>query len=482
MKHSLVFRLLEIIFSKFSPWTQAFVALAAGSIVLLIGKYSGLAQFILFFLFLFLLLVRTYKNFTVPLLVLYVLLSQFDVGWGRPLTLAQFVHPDGTIQRFSVWLLFTYADVVLLLLLVFALRAPRGQKRPDKIALLLAAFFAWNALSSLFSFRPDASIVGLLALLRGGIVYGVFSRLVRRSKEVSAVVWALVGVLLFQGAWGLYQFIQSGPTGHFFDLASFKSGVEANVVAGAGVSLFRASGTFPDPNVFALYLLMLLPISVYILLHNKTAWPIALSAALVGVGAIILSSSRTGFLLLAVLTLFILRAESAAIVRLVREGKNSKRAILLVFLTVLSLGFYALPHIIIPRVSHLINQGVIDPIIASRIDLIKESIAIIQTQPILGIGPNNFVPHMVMNNVTGISRGFLAEVHNIYLLIAAETGLPGLMLFLLLVRKIMQKIPRKKILLWGIFSFLLFGLFVPSYVRGPQFLLFMILVGLIGAV
>jgi len=65
---------------------------------------------------------------------------------------------------------------------------------------------------------------------------------------------------------------------------------------------------------------------------------------------------------------------------------------------------------------------------SQRIELNKISLHLIKQNPIIGVGLNNFVVHLPKFQQGKIL--WLQPVHNIYLLIASETGLMGLLIFL----------------------------------------------------
>jgi O-antigen ligase len=66
-----------------------------------------------------------------------------------------------------------------------------------------------------------------------------------------------------------------------------------------------------------------------------------------------------------------------------------------------------------------------------RIVLANIAIKMITENPILGVGLNNFTDVMSFYDSTGLSYVWAHPVHNIYLLIAAEIGLFGLIVFML---------------------------------------------------
>jgi O-antigen ligase len=74
--------------------------------------------------------------------------------------------------------------------------------------------------------------------------------------------------------------------------------------------------------------------------------------------------------------------------------------------------------------------------IEARSELLKDSLSLMVHHPLLGIGPGNF------ESYTGTWR----VAHNTYTELGAETGLPGLFLFLLMLILAMRKIRRARTL------------------------------------
>ena len=71
--------------------------------------------------------------------------------------------------------------------------------------------------------------------------------------------------------------------------------------------------------------------------------------------------------------------------------------------------------------------------LADRFRLNQVAVSMIKAHPVVGVGINTFVDVMRRYDTTGVSSYFPQPVHNVFLLVAAETGLVGLGLFLLLI-------------------------------------------------
>lgn len=71
-----------------------------------------------------------------------------------------------------------------------------------------------------------------------------------------------------------------------------------------------------------------------------------------------------------------------------------------------------------------------DEAISRRLQLNQTAIEMIQENPLVGVGLNNFIPRLPDYWQTSGAVRFLQPVHNIFLLIGAETGMIGLLIFL----------------------------------------------------
>jgi len=127
-----------------------------------------------------------------------------------------------------------------------------------------------------------------------------------------------------------------------------------------------------------------------------------------------------------------------------------------------------------------------------RLVLAQNALALIKKRPLLGVGLGNFIPAQAeMLPFVRQDVNLLQPVHNIYLLIASETGLIGLLVFITMVVKIFwragnmtrrykaQTIHRAYVIRPYILILFL-GLFDHYWLTLPQnFLLFAVVLGLI---
>jgi len=92
----------------------------------------------------------------------------------------------------------------------------------------------------------------------------------------------------------------------------------------------------------------------------------------------------------------------------------------------------------------------------------KNSLQLIKTHPALGVGLGNFIPAQLELSFPRGQYNFLQPVHNIYLLVASETGLIGLVVFMVMVVYLIKKLIKNLSylsILYILYAILLLGLF-----------------------
>lgn len=204
----------------------------------------------------------------------------------------------------------------------------------------------------------------------------------------------------------------------------------------------RMFSSFPDTHSFPLYLLMVSAFALTLILRgrlilNKNSfWLLALLNLFTV--CLILSGTRgiwAGVVFPAIFAGWVLLGNFGA-------GKYAKFLLLPVFLFFLLLPFAALVYtspqfkspaseseknIFAERFKSIIDTG--ETSNSGRIFIWKETLKSIAREPLLGVGIGNF-PVVLKEDVALLKAG--ASAHNLYLNIAAETGLFGFAIFILL--------------------------------------------------
>jgi O-antigen ligase len=114
--------------------------------------------------------------------------------------------------------------------------------------------------------------------------------------------------------------------------------------------------------------------------------------------------------------------------------------------------------------------------IYQRVSLIRTSGAMVKENPISGVGLGNFIINIPKYSID--NTWILQPVHNIYLLIFAETGLIGLVIFFIISIKIVNKVSfsNKRNFIYLLLFILITGFFDHYWISIQQNLLLEVLV------
>lgn len=306
-------------------------------------------------------------------------------------------------------------------------------------------------------------------LLRQGLI-----RLegIAAALAISGIAQAVIGYLQFwkQGALGL---------GFFGEAAISQSNPDTAKVVVEGSKLIRASGTLPHANIYAAFLILGLLALYYLWLRRPSelaptpigkcgsleltsrlvwGWKGIMSDALLGVGifvtwlGLLVSFSRGGWIIAAVM--MALTVGHAIVTRqFFRQGV--RLAILLVAI------FLILYSQFLPYISSRAQFSSGEPSVALRVTYDKLGLGIIRSH-LLGVGIGNQVRFAKESGAYaqfGLTEHWQQQpIHNLYLLIGAETGVLGLLAFLWFLMKIFTARTSSVIPKAMLLSLLLFGL------------------------
>lgn len=343
---------------------------------------------------------------------------------------------------------------------------------------------------------PVASAAGLfiLALLLSGLNAHAFPAVAKQTLrwlELVLLIWLAVqaapdaaavrriilvwlGVAVLISMWGVVQFL-AGPQ------AGINEG-QALWTLGGG-RLMRAYGTFGQPNQFAGYLILIIPLALVLWPETRT-WQ---QRAGLGTGVLIL--------LLALLLTF----SRGAWVGMVPAGAGlalllvrNKKHLLIGLVGALALLAVAgsLPPLkparqaVLQRVSSLVNPGQDDSLNFRQVCL-RTALNMYRRHPVLGFGAGEYDRNIrqVFDESYYAWPAINKHIHNLYLQILIEAGLLGLVGFLLmlgyyvylLIRGIRQTAGPSRFLLLGVLAaaaaFLIHNLFdvLTVYARGMHF-------------
>ncbi len=360
------------------------------------------------------------KRFTNYLLWLWVFLIPWQARW-------IIVDPvlEGSVWEYGRLSLYG-GDIIFAILLVAAFIQWLREKNISKIYfwpfVLLITLVAWAWLSIIWSsdhlvaFYYSLRIVQVLMLL--GILIVV-------KPKAKLIITSLVGAAVLQGMIAIAQFgLQWTPAFKWLGLASQSAWeLGPGVVETLGGRWLRSYGSLPHPNILGGFLCAGLLGVIYLLsiIRKKGRWWLWLSLVLVAQG-LVLSFSRSAWLGLVF----------GAMLLLILAFKNKdvlKKIILLLILIIIifAINFAMFQDLFTTRlatVGRLETQSITER--ETQLGLAVQTIKLHH----LGLGVGNYTHWL--QSIYPKEPGYVYQpVHNQYLLIWAELGLFGIILFII---------------------------------------------------
>jgi len=323
------------------------------------------------------------------------------------------------------------------------------------------------------------SIYEMIRLFIMYLTFLYIANLTKREELKFIIVPLLIGLLL-QCVIGIIQY----TTGGFLGLNLLGERSKTMMLG----EISRVGGTMGHPNAFARYLGFLIPFTLSLSLAPlKGRYRLICGALFIlSTMAHIMTFSRAawGGLVISLMVIVALGVMAKLI--------SWQRALILSLVGLLSLSCVALAF----------REAIAERLfaddagsVASRLPQIEIALNVIKSHPLIGVGVNNYaeVMHQYDNTSERITSWFPMTVHNVYLLIAAETGIAGLLFFLVFLfhffktgfHVLRRGDPLSKALAIGIISgvtaFLIQIMVMPPTLTSSSFLFFWIFTGLMVA-
>lgn len=298
---------------------------------------------------------------------------------------------------------------------------PRGWIVPT---ILLAVYGLIGFASILYSPVPDLVLVKASEYVKNAAITVLVIILLQDARSFRHVIWILIGVGIFLGTISVFQYFTHTFTRSYGGFG--QSSLEQIV---GTVDDYRIGGPIGDPNFFAQIMVVLVPISLERVLHEKLILLRALALWALGVSflCVIFSYSRGGLLALVV----------CLAVWFVINPPRGIQMPLFILGGVLVLA-YAIPPGYYDRVLALgqifQSQGTLrtaDPSLQGRASENLAAWDMLSTHPIFGVGWNSYA-YLFPFYSKDIGLANVAtqrEAHDLYLEVAAETGVVGLVAF-----------------------------------------------------
>ena len=304
-------------------------------------------------------------------------------------------------------------------------------KQQFKNKIFIGSFILLFLLSNtVFALRPLLSFYGL-AKLGEFVFFGWYIvKTVRYHFQLqdSALLFAISS--LFESLLAIAQYIHQGSLNgifYYFGERAFTGTTPgiANADIG-GILVLRPYGTFSHPNVLAGFLLISLVIAWSLLLTAKKRWMrvIGIVSLLIGSIALLLTFSRVVILLWGIL---LVGTGGRLVFRSLKTLPGKVLFITVVIIGLIAISFIPVVHDILLRFS---QTSLSDESVTEREELLSTAFTMIRQHPLFGVGLYNFIPAMAPLQKPMPLGLYLQPVHNIFVLVFAETGIVGEILFL----------------------------------------------------
>lgn len=347
--------------------------------------------------------------------------------------------------------IFFWDLLTLSLLISFLLGFLLNKKLPtlnNKYLFFFLFFLLTQSMSILSASNPEGSLVRLKDYLVVGLL-GLYVASKNFNQIKTLFFTSLLASVFFTSLLALFQFLLGHSLGLWI-LGERSFTVTTPLIAKFNFYeqvFLRPYATFPHPNMLAAFLVLTLPI----LLLGLPAKFNYLKQIL---GLLI---STTVFITFSRPALFLMTVQSTLLFR--RFWK-----------LLLILGVIVTPLLVVRFVSVFTFDTLA---ILRREELSQYAIKTLLDNPLAGIGLNNFINVLAADEVlVGTSR-FLQPVHNIFLLVLAETGILGLLGLLgLLLTAIYNNFKQtdkfSRVLLGNLFMIIFLGFFDHYFLTLPQ--------------
>lgn len=321
---------------------------------------------------------------------------------------------------------------VLLFLWYINICIGKAKVRISLLDVVFVLFLAWIFVTACTGLDPLYSLRMVILWVRAYLLFTLLYNTRLRKNDLLRIT---VLLLFTQIPVALLQFATQSSIGALNQYFGQKGGIVTTFKMGSQI-IQRVQGTFPNSNMLALWLILLLPIVQSY--WNSKAIKKSTSKLLRllwfgGVVVLLLTLSRAGIAAGIVgFTMVMALTSRYNIRRLKGSTCRSWFWLLLAVSAALLITEYWFPtgSPLVARFSILE-----DP---KRAYFLEEAIHMISEHPLLGVGYDNFVLAMPTENLPFVIRS-RAGVHNIPLRITAETGIPGGILFMFLIALLLRR-------------------------------------------
>ena len=298
-----------------------------------------------------------------------------------------------------------------------ATRQPFSTNRLTLI--LFGLFILASFISVINSVNYASSFQGIVKLFKYLLIFLICSEEIKDRKHIERIVISISAGICLASIDALWQMV----FGYDF--------IRHNAMQSA-IGLPRPTAAFPNPNVFGVYTAALTPLILGLaFFYFKGRQRIALLfVGLLGLTGVGLSLSRGAGLGVFLAVLFLIIA-------------NKKKLLTLLLIGILVVFPFVMPKNIKQWAKNVNYNPLVLMFNEDRISIYSNAINMIKNHPVIGVGVNTFSKNYAKYKTEAAEKyAHTADTiyaHNIYLQMAGEVGLLGLVLFLLFLTQVFRR-------------------------------------------
>lgn len=314
-----------------------------------------------------------------------------------------------------------------MLLLVILIRIALYGERPlgwGRAAAIMIAFICVWFLSLLIAEDYTAAQMAFVGFAKDAVGALIIVFFIQSPASLRRALWAIIVAGLFMGAISVFQYLTNS-----FDMAFWGFGGWEQQVSGA-ISRQRVTGPYANPNAFAQVMLVVIPLALDRVWHERRLFWRALAglAAFLAVLTIFITFSRGGLLamMFTVAIFFILRRPSFFPI------------VITIALVYFLLGF--IPSTYAERIGTLAqflptqNAELLDQSFRGRLSENTAAWQMFLDHPVVGVGLGNYsLQYQNYSRLIGVDpRRTARSPASLYMEILSEQGLVGMVVFVIL--------------------------------------------------
>lgn len=319
----------------------------------------------------------------------------------------------------------TLFDIVLLILVGYwlfqVLKGEQKIKFFPSISIPFLAFIVFTGISACWSAEFVHSFSLWFVVIKSYVAFLFFANHIKSGNDIKIVMCGLCAGVLLQSAIALLQYTGIASFGGLFGGPD----VGLTYKVQGGYILSRVTGTFGTANSLAKYLGFCIPaifVFAYYNFHSLSG-KLALLSAAAGGFTLLLTMTRGSWIGVGFAMTFVF-------FELLKRHFNSRLKSMILVILLVSGTFIGTVGVFEDVRIRLFESDYRSA--QSRIPMAKVALNIITSNPIRGVGLSNYTRVMQQYDRTRNwqTYKFPWPVHNSYLLIAAESGIPTLLVFL----------------------------------------------------